>query len=613
MRRHKGPQSGQALLLVTFALVAMCGLMGLAVDLGWSYFVKKSAQTAADAAALAAINNARMRNPSGPPYACGTSSTSLFCNHSPVPCGSISSDSNLYSACQYARQMGFVDGSGNVRVTVASDITTPAPTAPGVQVAYWVTVRVTQQIPQLFSSVLGNATGAVTARATAAITNVALSASLDLLNRQNDPGPNGTGIDFNLQGGGNVQAGGGMFIASNIPGAATLGGSSTVSNTQFTDIRGDGTCMVGSGRGCTSTQWSNPWTNGYADGPQFWDPTAGKPQPPIVNPPAQEWPIRDGNLTPGNACIRNSCAVTGSGTQNDPYTLVPGKYYAVDSIGRATGAQLTFNGSFTTFSNNGAGFGSFVFFGGLQTGASNQTITFTPGQYVVAGTTAGLPSIMLDHGTVIRDQTVAGNTQVDPGEMFIFTDVPNPLGGYAGYPGLAGIVPAAVSALGPGALSYGQAGFSFKSGNNNNSGVTLHGLNDASSMLPPALGGYTPYLLWQDRGNSHVAYDAQGNIITTGLGCVTEAPGVASIDNPCVNSRVPANSGSPQMNLWATPTTNLFGAVYQPRGAWVNFQGGGSIGPLQIVTGAFMLGGTPTVPLMGVNNPIRVPTSALIE
>ena len=33
----------------------MFGLLGLAVDLGWMEFTKKSAQTAADAAAMAAL------------------------------------------------------------------------------------------------------------------------------------------------------------------------------------------------------------------------------------------------------------------------------------------------------------------------------------------------------------------------------------------------------------------------------------------------------------------------------------------------------------------------------------------------------------------------------
>src|SRR5215469_9855200 len=49
---------GQALILITTSLIALCGIMGLAVDLGWGYFVKKQAQLAADAAALAAVEKA---------------------------------------------------------------------------------------------------------------------------------------------------------------------------------------------------------------------------------------------------------------------------------------------------------------------------------------------------------------------------------------------------------------------------------------------------------------------------------------------------------------------------------------------------------------------------
>ena len=40
------------------ARIAQCGIMGLAVDLGWGYFVKKSAQRAADSAALAGVEKA---------------------------------------------------------------------------------------------------------------------------------------------------------------------------------------------------------------------------------------------------------------------------------------------------------------------------------------------------------------------------------------------------------------------------------------------------------------------------------------------------------------------------------------------------------------------------
>ena len=38
MRQTKNLQSGQAIVMVTLSLFAMCGMMGLAVDLGWSFF-----------------------------------------------------------------------------------------------------------------------------------------------------------------------------------------------------------------------------------------------------------------------------------------------------------------------------------------------------------------------------------------------------------------------------------------------------------------------------------------------------------------------------------------------------------------------------------------------
>ena len=51
-------QRGQALIMITVSLMTLCGVMGLVVDLGWSYFVKKSAQSAADSAALASAEAA---------------------------------------------------------------------------------------------------------------------------------------------------------------------------------------------------------------------------------------------------------------------------------------------------------------------------------------------------------------------------------------------------------------------------------------------------------------------------------------------------------------------------------------------------------------------------
>ncbi len=47
--------------MVTLSLISMAGMMGLAVDLGYSYFVQKEAQAAADTAALASVQEAVTR------------------------------------------------------------------------------------------------------------------------------------------------------------------------------------------------------------------------------------------------------------------------------------------------------------------------------------------------------------------------------------------------------------------------------------------------------------------------------------------------------------------------------------------------------------------------
>jgi Flp pilus assembly protein TadG len=49
--RHRG----QVLLMVTLTLIPLFGMLGLVTDIGYMQFVKMSAQTAAEAAAQAAI------------------------------------------------------------------------------------------------------------------------------------------------------------------------------------------------------------------------------------------------------------------------------------------------------------------------------------------------------------------------------------------------------------------------------------------------------------------------------------------------------------------------------------------------------------------------------
>jgi hypothetical protein len=145
----------------------MFGVLGLTVDMGWAYFRKQAAQSAAEAAALAAVQAALQSSPGS----IDCTSTSVVCQ-SPTPCPNPISNpptNNLQSGCLYAKDNGFqVTSGGRQNVTMAAG-TGAAPTTSGVSSSYWVTVRVTETLPQAFSAVLGNRLATVSARATAII------------------------------------------------------------------------------------------------------------------------------------------------------------------------------------------------------------------------------------------------------------------------------------------------------------------------------------------------------------------------------------------------------------------------------------------------------------
>ena len=138
--RHRG----QALIMTTLALIPMFGLMGLAVDLGWMEFTKKSAQTAADAAAMAALLQ----------FQSTTFSTTVTCGVGGVVCQAPTScspapTSYLHSGCDYAQLNGF-SSSGSQYVSLEAGTGAP-PTAPTVlSSTYWVTARVNQTVPNFF-------------------------------------------------------------------------------------------------------------------------------------------------------------------------------------------------------------------------------------------------------------------------------------------------------------------------------------------------------------------------------------------------------------------------------------------------------------------------------
>jgi hypothetical protein len=327
--------------MVTVSLFLMCGMLGLVVDLGWSYFTRKSAQLAVDSAALAAVRMARNGAPSDS-ISCGVNNIS--CAAAPQDCSATSSG-NLRSACVYAASAGFSSSDVMQKVTVqASDAATAPtvaencgqsgalvrhpPTAGCVNTFYWVTVRASRRIPQLFSAILGNTEMTSGARATAAVADYVPNASLWALNRQNETpvvGRGGKGNDIYIWGDSEILAGG-IVLASNSTGAGSLdesgvvGGSGRVVGS--TSIRGAGTVN-------DPSKFEPPPVNGFADLPIFDDPMRGKGQPPAPTG-LPEVAVLNGALGGGNC--------------SSPPVYGPGSYFAVNSSGVATGAPITLGG-----------------------------------------------------------------------------------------------------------------------------------------------------------------------------------------------------------------------------------------------------------------------------
>jgi len=558
-------EKGQALPLVTLGLIAMCGMMGLAVDLGWSYFVKRSAQSATDAAAQAAVEQALITVGQAGMFTC--SGGPVTCEPAPVPCNA---SGNLSTGCLYAQQHDFTVGGHNQHqnVMIAADVTSPAPTAPGVTVDYWVTVRATESIPQLFSAVLGNTVGSSAARSTAAVLGVQLPAQVYALDRQNDAAPGSkkgsTGNDISIQGGGGIVAYGGISLASTDPHAGQLGGSGSVT-APATYIRGTG------GYG-NSGNWTATPTTGMPDGNLFTDPLESG-TPPLGQPPAPtglaDHPILNG-VVPANQ------------------VLPSGNYYSVNSKGVPDGQPLSF-GANTTFKNGP--FGNFVIFGGIQ-----GNVTFGPGRYIFAGSTTG--TTLNWNSVKVQDQTppdASGNATApnDAGELFVLTDTH--------YPGLQ--IPSALANTPSVLNNLAQGNVVIQSGNSSNWGIDLHGLNPSSTDVPPELKPFSPTLLWQDEANTTIKYNPDGSIDTS----------CGSLDSPCLNTNL-KSTDSTYWTIDANPNVQLWGALYQPRGAGIFFQGHGTLtAPMQIVTGYISMQGGPSIVLSKVPNGLRHRVTALIE
>jgi Flp pilus assembly protein TadG len=620
MSRRRKTSGGQAIVMVTLALFSMVGMMGLAVDLGWSYFVQKQAQSAADTAVLGAAQEAVARlgttsDISG--FRCtsaGTGAAQVDCQLTPIPCGSVTSTSNLHNGCLYAAANDF-DPSKNSRQIVlmqASDVT-DANRPPGVnRISYWVRARTIQTIPQLFSFISGNHNGTVAANATAAIAGSITPGSFYGMNQKGDclfdssGKPFDCGIDVQVSGGqGGMDCGAvkaklcapaGIILASSCdqsgPGCADAAGSTSGAASVWANS------LLQMTGGKVTGNWTPPTPTYSSDAANFKDPTAPNPQPPLQ---------ATGTMA--------SCGVTSS--TNVSGQLGPYQYYHYtgttangkpkpDGLPITIGANATFSPSGTCpgydSMANGLGgtkgsgsFPAYVFYGGVnQTGG---TMTLGSGQYFMAGTT-GTNVLTAANGT-----NIVGDAST--GTMMVFTD-----GDYTGS------LTTQRAALPNASLmpTLNQGTLYFKNANIDMTGLINSTVSNSS--LPPAMDAYTGIVWWQDRRNSTVEYDPNGTVI--------DAPATAGelAANHVVNNSPGVLMDDGNANI------SLKGVYYQPRGAWLELKPGtaGLTGtgsgnkatqlPLQVITGALITdsgGGDTGVLLAGPTNPLLTYRAVLVQ
>jgi hypothetical protein len=234
MKLHTGNRRGQTAIMFTLAIVPLFGMLGLVVDMGWAYFRKQAAQAAADAAAGAAAQAAYITNSSPN---CSTTHVACYATEYTCPASpSTSPSDNIGNGCLYAKANGFVS-SGRQKVTFQSGVGA-APTAASVTISYWVVVRVSEDIPQLFSALLGFPKATVTARATTGTRESSAGGCVITL----DPTADNS---LSISGSAALTSGCGVFVNSNSGSAINTNGCGRITTTGTAKTQ-----IVGNCNGC---------------------------------------------------------------------------------------------------------------------------------------------------------------------------------------------------------------------------------------------------------------------------------------------------------------------------------------------------------------------------
>ncbi len=216
---HRSSRAGQAAILLTMSLVVTLGLLGLVVDIGWAYWRREAAKTAADSAAMAAVMAV-------------STSTLTTCNANGVTCQNDTAcpaspvsppTNNIGNGCLYAQKNGFVN-SGKQTVTIqAHGPDNISPAGLNLTPTYWVTATVSEVIPVTFSAILGQKNATVAARGTAAIFQKPSANCIYALDPNADIGVDASGNP-------DVESSCGIYINSSASNALSVGGSKAVVN-----------------------------------------------------------------------------------------------------------------------------------------------------------------------------------------------------------------------------------------------------------------------------------------------------------------------------------------------------------------------------------------------
>lgn len=313
---------GQVLILYTLAVPVVLGALGLTVDLGFAHYRRHAAQTAAQAAVLAAVKFAKEKTSST--FACGAGvpcNTSVDC----PPSGAGEPTDSFQAGCLYAQRNGFTT-AGRQKVTLTSGANGAAPSVPGVKATYWVTAVVSETIPQTFSAVFGKTTARVSARAVAAGFAAADGGGCVYVLR-----PNGSSVT--ASGNASLRTGCGVQVNSSSSSSVTLSGNARIETTGEARTR-----LVGGWRKSGNATISPAPITGA---PVVPDPFASL-QPPDVGPCTSNGVHLSSHqsavLEPGVYCG----AVTLSGQSS--VTLRPGMYVLKNGLSMSGGSSMSMLG-----------------------------------------------------------------------------------------------------------------------------------------------------------------------------------------------------------------------------------------------------------------------------